>query len=72
MRIGFIWLATQNYKLLKMNQGLSDQLRKLKEDYELIKKEQETTKNRKEARANRKRLSKLDLITRFIFITETH
>lgn len=50
-----------------MNKELSDQLGKLKEDYDLLKKEQEATKRRKEACANRKRLPKRDPITRCIY-----
>lgn len=50
-----------------MNQELSDQLGKLKEDYDLLKKEREATKWRKEARANQKRLPKRDPIIGCIY-----
>lgn len=29
IRLGFVWLATQSYELLKLNQELSNQLKKL-------------------------------------------
>ena len=67
MRVGFVWLATQNYKLFKLNQELSDQLKEIKKEYGILKKEREDKKFLKEARANRKRLPKRDPITRSIY-----
>ena len=69
MRIGFVWLATQNYKLFKLNQELSDQLKEIKKEYDLLKKEKEDKKILKEARANRKRLPKRDPMTRCTYKT---
>jgi len=69
MRIGFVWLATQNYKLFKLNQELSDQLKEIKKEYDLLKKEKEDKKILKEARANRKRLPKRDPMTRYTYKT---
>lgn len=69
MRIGFVWLATQNYKLFKLNRELSDELKGIKKEYDLLKKEREDKKILKEARANRKRLPKRDPMTRDIYKT---
>jgi peptidoglycan hydrolase CwlO-like protein len=67
MRVGFVWLATQNYKLFRLNQKLSDQLEKLEEECDRLKKEREVKKNRKEARANRKRLPKREPMTHDLY-----
>lgn len=67
MRVGFIWLTTQNYKLFRLNQKLSDQLEKLEEECDRLKKEREDKKNRKEARANQKRSPKREPMTRDIY-----
>lgn len=31
MRLGFVWLATQNHRLFRLNQNLSNQLEKMEE-----------------------------------------
>lgn len=67
MRVGFIGLATQNYKLFRLNQELIDQLEKLEEEYDRLKEEREIKKTLKEARANRKRSPKREPMTRDIY-----
>ena len=67
IRLGFIGLATQNHKLLKLNENLSHQLEKVEKELNTLKKEREDTVSRNKARANRKRLPKRDPVTRKIY-----
>ena len=67
IRLGFIGLATQNHKLLKLNENLSDQLERVEKELNMLKKEREEKVSRKEARANRKRLPRRDPVTREIY-----
>lgn len=67
IRLGFIGLATQNHKLLKLNENLSHQLERVEKELNMLKKDREEKVSRKEARANRKRLPKRDPVTRKIY-----
>lgn len=67
MRLGFIGLATQNHKLVKLNEKLSQQLKTVQKELDILKKEREEKAARKEARANRKRLPKRQPMTREIY-----
>ena len=67
IQLGFIGLATQNHKLLKLNENLSYQLERVEKELNMLKKEREEKVSRKEARANRKRLPKRDPVTREIY-----
>ena len=67
IRLGFIGLATQNHKLLKLNENLSHQLERVEKELNMLKKEREEKVSRKEARANRKRLPRRDPVTREIY-----
>jgi len=67
IRLGFIGLATQNHKLLKLNENLSHQLERVEKELNILKKEREEKVSRKEARANRKRLPRRDPVTREIY-----
>ena len=67
IRLGFIGLATQNHKLLKLNENLSHQLEKVEKELNTLKKEREDTVSQNKARANRKRLPKRDPVTRKIY-----
>ena len=59
--------ATQNHKLLKLNEKLSHQLKRVEKELNMLKKEREEKMSRKKARANRKRLSRCDPVTREIY-----
>ncbi len=65
--LGFIGVATQNHKLLKLNENLSHQLEKIEKEFNMLKKEREEKVSRKEARANRKRLPRRAPVTREIY-----
>ena len=67
IQLGFIGLATQNHKLLKLNENLSHQLERVEKELNMLKKEREEKVSRKKARANRKRLPKRDPVTREIY-----
>jgi integrase len=67
LRLGFIGLATQNPKLLKLNEKLNQQLEIVEKELNILKKEREKKAARKEAHANRKRLPKRQPITREIY-----
>ena len=67
IRLGFIGLATQNHKLLKLNENLSHQLEKIEKEFNMLKKEREEKVSRKEARANRKRLPRREPVKREIY-----
>ena len=67
IRLRFIGLATQNHTLLKLNEKLSHQLRRVEEELNMLKKKREEKVSRKEARANRKRLPRRDPVTRGIY-----
>lgn len=67
IRLGFIRLATQNHKLIKLNESLSHQLERVENELNMLKQEQEEKASRKEARANRKRLPKREPVTREIY-----
>lgn len=58
IRLGFIRLATQNHKLIKMNENLSHKLERVENELNMLKQEREEKASRKEARTNRKRLPK--------------
>ena len=63
MRRGFIGLAQQNQKLIKLNKELTQQLETVIAELNLLKKEREEQEICKQARANRKRLPKRDPMT---------
>lgn len=67
MRRGFIGLAQQNQKLVKLNKQLTQQLETVVEELNQLKKERHEKASRKEARANRKRLPKRDPMTAEIY-----
>ena len=67
IRRGFVGLATQNHKLIKLNESLNDQLERVENELNMLKQEREEKTSRKEARANRKRLPKRDPVTREIY-----
>lgn len=67
IRLGFIKLATQNHKLIKLNESLSHQLERVENELNMLKQEQEEKASRKEARANRKCLPKREPVTREIY-----
>ncbi len=67
MRRGFIGLAQQNQKLVKLNKQLTQQLKTVVEELNQLKKERHEKASRKEARANRKRLPKRDPMTAEIY-----
>lgn len=63
IRLGFIELAKENTKLMKLNQKLNIKLDAALEELNRSKKEREEKAIRKEARANRKRLPKRQPMT---------
>ena len=65
--LGFIGLATQNHKLLKLNAKLSYQLERVEKELNMLKKEREEKVSRKEARANQKILPRREPVTREIY-----
>ena len=67
IRLGFIGLATQNHKLIKLNESLSHQLERVENELNMLKQEREEKAARKKARANRKRLAKRDPVTPEIY-----
>ena len=67
IRLGFIGLATQNHKLIKLNESLSRKLERVENELNMLKQEREEKASRKEARTNRKRLPKRDPVTREIY-----
>ena len=67
IRLGFIGLATQNHKLIKLNEGLSHQLERVENELNMLKQEREEKASRKEARVNRKRLPKREPVTRELY-----
>ena len=67
IRRGFVGLATQNHKLIKLNESLNHQLEKVENELNMLKQEREEKASRKEARANRKRLPKREPVTREIY-----
>ena len=67
IRLGFIGLATQNHKLIKLNESLSHQLERVENELNMLKQEREEKASRKEARANRKGLPKREPVTREIY-----
>ena len=67
IRLGFIGLATQNHKLIKLNESLSHKLERVENELNMLKQEREEKASRKEARTNRKRLPKREPVTREIY-----
>ena len=67
IRLGFIGLATQNQKLIKLNESLSHQLERVEKELNMLKQEREEKAARKKSRANRKRLPKREPMTREIY-----
>ena len=67
IRLGFIGLATQNHKLIKLNESLNRKLERVENELNMLKQEREEKASRKEARTNRKRLPKRDPVTREIY-----
>ena len=67
IRLGFILLATQNHKLIKLNESLRYKLKRVENELNILKQEREEKASRKEARANRKRLPKREPVTREIY-----
>ena len=67
MRRGFIGLAQQNQKLVKLNKQLPQQLETVVEELNQIKQERREKEIRKQTRANRKRLPKRDPMTAEIY-----
>lgn len=67
IRRGFVGLATQNHKLIKLNESLNHQLEKVENELNMLKQEREEKASRKEARANQKRLPKREPVTREIY-----
>ena len=67
IRLGFIGLATQNHKLIKLNESLNRKLERVENELNMLKQEREEKASRKEARINRKRLPKRDPVTREIY-----
>jgi integrase len=67
MRRGFIGLAQQNQKLVKLNKQLTQQLETVVEELNQIKQERQEKAARKEVWANRKRLPKRDPVTPEIY-----
>lgn len=67
IQLGFIGLATQNHKLIKLNEGLSHQLERVENELNMLKQEREEKASRKEARVNRKRLPKREPVTRELY-----
>lgn len=67
IRRGFVGLATQNHKLIKLNESLNHQLEKVENELNMLKQEREEKASRKKARANRKRLPKREPVTREIY-----
>ncbi len=67
LQLGFIGLATQNHKLIKLNESLNHQLERVENELNMLKQEREEKASRKEARANRKGLPKREPVTREIY-----
>ena len=67
IRLGFIGLATQNHKLIKLNESLNRKLERVENELNMLKQEREEKASRKEARITPKRLLKRDPVTREIY-----